>query len=175
MYTSFQLFCALRLALFSFWRIPLFSGEAVHDAFTCLHELFLLVPHHQVCTDKRSICSQQHVCCDQIISWVINSRLVVCSSSSRGNCWLLALFITLGRLGQIRTIMCKTQHCFLKLHRHLLSYLHFSLHTLQASTQLCNILGEVELPSHHLKQNLVVFNRTLKMQPRLISVRTIRG
>lgn len=47
--------------------------------------------------------------------------------------------------------MCKTQHCFLKLHRHLLSYLHFSLHSLQAFTQLCNILGEVELLSHHLK------------------------
>lgn len=34
MYRSFQLLCALRLALFSSWRIPLLSGDAAHDAFT---------------------------------------------------------------------------------------------------------------------------------------------
>ena len=65
MYMSFQLLCALMLALFHSWRIPL-SQEMQHTMLLLwLHELFLLVPHHQVIrADKWSICSQLHVCCD---------------------------------------------------------------------------------------------------------------
>lgn len=47
MYMSFQLLCALMFALFHSWRVPL-SQEMQHIMLLlCLHELFLLVPHHQ--------------------------------------------------------------------------------------------------------------------------------
>lgn len=47
MYMSFQLLCALMLALFHPWRIPL-SQEMQHIMLLLrLHELLLLVPHHQ--------------------------------------------------------------------------------------------------------------------------------